>query len=489
MWGEIAKIPKGRTASYSEIAVKLNRPGSARAVGSAVGANTIEGVVPCYRVVPKSGEVGSYRWGSARKRELLCAEKPRTREPKVVALGDVLSIIKSGDSVVVSQAAALPVAVLREMVAHKERFRDVKIFHVLPLGYTDYLSPGCAGHFRHVTTFCGTGSREAVERGDADFIPCFFKDVPALMGREVAVDVAVVSVAPPDEDGWCSLGLSCDYMPAALSRARVVVALVNRRMPVVGGRVNGVHLSNVDYVVECDEPLPVLVQPAVTDVELAVARNVAGLIDDGDTLQLGIGAIPDSVLGFLGDRRHLGLHSEIFSDGAMELIRKGVIDGSRKTLHRGKAVATFLIGSDEFYSFVDGNPVVEMLPVDYVNDPRVIGMNDNMVSVNSCIEVDLTGQVNSEAIGSRQFSGIGGQVDFVRGARLSRGGRSIIAMPSVTKNGVSRVVSSLSTVTTSRGDVDCVVTEYGVAHLRGKSLASRREALINIAHPDYRDRL
>ncbi len=412
---------------------------------------------------------------------------------KSVGVAEAVAAIKSNDWVVVSHGAAVPGFVLRELVAQRERFSGVRIFHVLPLGYGGYLEEGMGAHFRHVTTFAGGGSREAIARGEADFVPCFFKDVPALMGGAVPVDVVVLQTSPPDAEGWCSLGLSCDYMPAALARTKVVIAQVNRQMPRVGGRANEVNVVDIDYLVECDEPIAELPRGATSEVETGVARCVAELIHDGDTLQLGIGSIPDAVLGFLGGHKHLGLHSEIFSDGAMALMRSGVIDGSRKTLLPGKAVATFLIGSREFYDFVGGNPDVEMLPVDWVNDPWVIGKNDNLVSVNSCIEVDLGGQVNAESIGERHFSGIGGQVDFVRGARLSRGGRSIIAMPSTAKGGtVSRITPRLSpggVVTTSRGDVDTIVTEYGAAHLRGLSLRQRAEALIGIAHPDFREKL
>lgn len=410
---------------------------------------------------------------------------------KTVQVEEAVRAINDGDWVVVSHGAAIPQVVLREMVRQRERFADVRIFHVLPMGYGEYLLPECAGNFRHVTTFAGVGSREAVNEGRADFIPCFFKDVPALMGREVPVDVVVVHVSPPDGEGWCSLGLSCDYMPAAIAAARVVIAQVNKCMPRVGGRANEVHVSRFDHIVECEDAIPELVRGGVTEAEMGVARNVAALVEDGDTLQLGIGSIPDSVLGFLGGHKHLGLHSEVFSDGAMELMRAGVIDGERKTLLPGKAVATFLTGTKEFYNFVASNPSVEMRPVDWVNDPRVIGQNDRMVSINSCIEVDLMGQVNAESIGTKQFSGIGGQTDFVRGVRLSKGGRSIIAMVSTARGGtVSRIVPVLtagSAVTTTRGDVDVVVTEYGAAHLRGLNLRQRACALRAVAHPDFRE--
>jgi 4-hydroxybutyrate CoA-transferase len=338
----------------------------------------------------------------------------------------------------------------------------------------------------------GGSSRESVSQGKADFIPCFFKDTPQLIGNIFPVDVAIINVSPPDDEGYCSLGLSCDYTKAAVEKARIVIAQVNEYMPYVGS-INKVHLSKFDRIVPCADPIPEIPLPSITDVEREIGCNCASLINDGDTLQLGIGAIPDAVLLFLKEKKDLGIHTEMFSDGAMELVKSGVINGRLKTLHPGKLVATFLMGTRALYDFVHNNSSVEMLPVDYVNNPAVIGRNDNMVSINSCIEIDLMGQVNAESIGTKQFSGTGGQVDYVRGASVSKGGRSIIAVPATASKGkVSRIVPFLSpgaAVTTSRNDVDYVVTEYGVAKLKGRTLAQRAEALIAIAHPDFRDEL
>lgn len=404
-----------------------------------------------------------------------------------------IGAIKSGDWIVCSHAAANPQLVMRELTAHRERFRGVRIFHVLPLGYGEYLHPENSKHFRHVTPFAGGASRQAIAEGKADFIPVFFKDVPALLGNEVPVDVAIVNVSPPDAHGFCTLGLACDYTRSAVDKARFVIAQVNECMPRVCGEANRVHLSKFDYIIPCADPIPEIPLPAISDTEREIGRNCASLVRDGDTLQLGIGSIPDAVILSLRDKKDLGIHSEMFSDGVVELIRAGVINNSRKTLHAGKLVATFLIGTRALYDFVDGNPAVEMMPVDYVNDPAVIGRNDNLVSINSCIEVDLMGQVNAESMGMKQFSGVGGQVDYVRGAALSKGGRSIIAMPSTAAKGkVSRIVPCLSAgsvVTTSRNDVDYIVTEYGIAKLKGLTLAQRAEALIAIAHPDFREEL
>ncbi len=413
---------------------------------------------------------------------------------KIMTATEAVKLINDGEWIVTSHAAAQPQVILRELVAQRERFSELKIFHVLPVGYTDYLLEENARHFRHVTTFAGPASRPLINAGLADFIPSFFRDVPGLLGDRVPVDVAVVNVSPPDAEGWCSLGVACDYNVASVKNARRIIAQVNECMPRVGGGENALHISRLDAIVECADPLPEIPPPGASSaVESAIGRHCADLVRDGDTLQLGIGGIPDAVLSFLGDHRDLGIHSEMFSDGAVGLMRAGVANGSRKTMMPGKHVATFLVGSRVLYDFVADNPDVVMLPVDRVNDPNVIAQNDNLVSINSCLEVDLSGQVNAESVAGRQFSGVGGQVDFIRGARMSRGGRSIIAMPSTAARGtVSRIVAGFSpgaVVTTSRCDVDHIVTEYGVASLRGRTLRERAKALIAIAHPDFRDTL
>lgn len=411
---------------------------------------------------------------------------------RIITAAEAVQKIEDGSSLVVAHAATNPQVIMRELVAQKERYTNLRIFHVMPLGYGDYASIENADHFRHVTTFAGGTTRKAVAAGKADFIPCFFKDVPKLLGHEIPVDVAVLNVTPPDEEGFCSFSLSSDYEKKAVEEAGLIIAQVNDALPRVGGRENSVHISRFDWIVPCSDPAPELPSnPSPSTVESEIGRYCAALVNDGDTLQLGIGGIPDAVIGFLTDKKHLGLHTEILCDGAVDLIKKGIIDGSKKTLHPGKIVATFLCGTPKLYDFVDNNPDIMMMPVDYVNDPNVIAQNDNMVSINSCVEVDLTGQVNSEMIVGRQFSGLGGQVDFVRGSQLSRGGKSIIAMPSTASGGtISRIVPAFApgtVVTTSRGDVDYIVTEYGAARLKGKTLRERAKALIAIAHPDFRD--
>ena len=411
---------------------------------------------------------------------------------KVHTVAEAVRAIESGRRVVFGHAAGCPKVVPAEMVAQKDRLSDVWIYHMLTLNNGAYLTPEMEGHFRHVTNFAGANSRQAVAEGRADFLPAFFYEVPSLFEEVFPVDVAVIQVSRPDDAGYCSFGLSCDYTKAAAEKAKVVIAEMNESMPYVGGD-NRVHVSRLDYIIPTNLPMPEISLPEITEVEKAIGRNCAALIEDGSTLQLGIGAIPDAVLLFMKDKNDLGIHTEMFSDGVIDLVESGVINGSRKTLHPGKLVATFLMGTRRLYDFVDRNPDVEMYPVDYVNDSRVIAQNEKMVSINSCIEVDLTGQVASETIGLRQFSGTGGQVDYVRGAAWSKGGKSIMAIPSTAAKGKSsRIVPFLTygaAVTTLRNDVDYVVTEYGIARLKGKTLEQRAKALIAIAHPDFRPML
>ncbi len=415
-------------------------------------------------------------------------------QERIITAAGAVEKIEDGASIVCSHAATNPQVIMRELVAQKERYTNLRIFHIMPLGYGDYASIENSAHFRHVTTFAGGTTRKAVAEGKADFIPCFFKNAPSLLGSEIPVDVFVANVTPPDAEGYCSFSLSCDYEARAAEKAAVIIAQINEALPRVGGRENSIHISRLDWMVPCNDPAPELPSnPSPSTLESEIGRHCASLVNDGDTLQLGIGGIPDAVIGFLTDKKHLGLHTEILCDGAVDLIKNGIIDGSKKTLFPGKVVVTFLCGTPKLYDFVADNPDIVMKPVDWVNDPNVIAQNDNMVSINSCVEVDLTGQVNSEMIVGRQFSGLGGQVDFVRGSQMSRGGKSIIAMPSTASGGkISRIVPAFGAgtgVTTSRGDVDYIVTEYGVAKLKGRTLRGRALALIAIAHPDFRDGL
>lgn len=412
---------------------------------------------------------------------------------RVVTADEAVHSIRDGDTVVLAHAAGVPQRVVSAMVENAHAYRGVKIFHMLVLGEAPYTHPGMEEHFRHITNFVGGNVRKAVAEGRADFFPLFFYQVPkAFRTGMLPVDVAVIHVSYPNAEGYCSFGVSCDYTKPAAECARVVIAEMNRQMPFVHGD-NYIHVSKLHHIVEVDYPLYELPRASIGAVEEAIGGNVASLVKDGDTLQLGIGAIPDAVLMFLKDKKDLGIHTEMFSDGVLELVRSGVITGKRKELDPGKLTATFLMGSKALYDFVNNNPDVKLAPVSWVNDPCTVMQFDRIVSINSCIEVDLMGQVASETMGYTQFSGTGGQVDYVRGASMSGHGISIMAMPSTAAKGkVSRIVPILAegaAVTTSRNDVDYIVTEYGVAALRCKTLRDRAKALIDIAHPDFRPQL
>ena len=399
--------------------------------------------------------------------------------------------IKSGDRLVMAHACGEPSYLVDAMVANAAAYKDVEIVHMVAMGKGEYCKPEYAGNFRHNAIFVGGSSREAVADGRADFTPSFFFEVPRLFRTTMPVDVAMVMVTPPDENGMCSLGVSVDYTQEAVKQAGTVIAQVNPQMPWTGPE-SLVSVTDLDCIVEHDAPLIELAPPRIGDIERAIGENCASLIPDGATLQLGIGAIPDAVLLFLKGKKDLGIHSEMFSDGVVELAEAGVITNSRKTLHPGKFIVAFLMGTRRLYDFVDHNPDVELRPVDYVNNPFIIAQNDNLISINSCVQVDLMGQVASESIGPKQISGVGGQVDFVRGASASKGGVSIMAMPATVKGKISKIVPLLdegAAITTSRNDVDYIVTEYGVAHLKGETLRRRARNLIEIAHPDFRDEL
>ena len=411
---------------------------------------------------------------------------------KLVSAKDAISNIKSGDKVVTGHAAAEPTFLIDAMVENYKMFNNVEISHVVTLGEGKYAKSEMNGHFRFNGLFVSASTRAAVNDGTADFTPSFFHEIPYLLRDDSPADVALIMLSKPDKHGYCSFGPSSDYTKPMTHAAKLVIAQINENMPRAFGD-NFIHVSELDYIVEHTAPMLELAPGKIGEVQSKIGEYCASLIKDGDTLQLGIGSIPESVLTFLGDRKDLGLHTEMFSDGVIDLIHAGVINNKRKKLHPGKTVATFVMGTKKLYDFIDDNPSVEFYPVDYVNDPRVISQNDNMVSINSCIQVDLMGQVVSESIGLKQFSGVGGQVDFVRGATMSQGGRAIIAMVSTAAGGkVSRIVPFVdhgAAITTSRTDVNYVVTEYGIAKLKGKSLRERARALIEIAHPSFRDEL
>lgn len=412
-------------------------------------------------------------------------------EQRKMSPEEAVRLIHSGDRVVIGHAVGVPLAITDVMVEHRKDYKDVEIIQMVSQGNAKFCEPGTEGHFRLNSLFVGAQSRPAVKEGRGDFTPCCFSDVPSLL-RELTVDAAVIQVSPPDRHGYVSCGVSVDYTLPAAKCAKTVIAQVNRRMPRTLGD-TCLHVSEIDCFVEIDHPVLEIPLPKIGEAEKAIGENCAKLVRDGDTLQLGIGAIPDAVLLFLKDKKDLGIHSEMISDGVVELIENGVITNARKNLHPGKSVVSFLMGTKRLYDYADDNPAVAMYPVDYVNDPYVVGKNDNLVSINSCVQVDFMGQVAAESVGTTQISGIGGQMDFIRGARLSKGGRAVIAIASTAAGGkISKIVPFLdqgAAVTTSRTDVDYIVTEYGIAHLRGKTLKDRARALISIAHPKFREEL
>ena len=411
---------------------------------------------------------------------------------KLTTAEEAVSHIKSGDRVVNGHATGEPQELLRAIVANKESYQNVEIVHMVAMGKAEYCLPENARHFVHNSFFAGGTSRKAIEEGRAKFTPCHFSMIPSMFDTALPVDVTICLLSPPDEHGYCSFGISVDYTKPAAEKSRLVIAEVSPHMPRTLGH-SFIHVSQIDHIVET-ETKPIVLNPAkINPVDEAIGRNCGELDRDGDCLQLGIGGLPDAVLASLKDKKDLGIHTEMFSDGVVDLFHQGVINCKKKNFHNGKMVATFFMGTEKLYNFVHNNPIVEMFPVDYTNNPSIISRNDNMVSINSAIQVDFTGQVVSDTIGYRQFSGSGGQLDFVRGAQWSKGGRSILAFSSTAAKGtVSRIVSHIdegSSVTTPRTDVHYIVTEYGIANLRGKSVPERAKALISIAHPDFREEL
>jgi len=412
---------------------------------------------------------------------------------KLVKAEDAASLIKSGNRVYISGNAASPYVLMNALAERKDELDDVELVHVLLLGEDPLSQPEMEGHFRHNSLFVGPADRKAINEGRADYVPIFLHQIPDLFyTNQMPLDVAILHLSPPDEHGFMSYGVETLASKAAAETAKIVIAQVNEKMPRILGD-SFIHISRVHKVVEVSEPLPQLQKKPFSDVEKKIGSYIADLIEDGSTLQLGIGGIPDAVLAALKGRRDLGVHTEMVSDGVMEAIESGIITGAKKTFHPYKIILTFLLGSDKLYDFADNNPIFEAHPTDYTNHPFNVSRNDNMIAINSAIELDITGQVCSDSIGIYIYSGFGGQVDFIRGAAHSKGGKPIIALPSVAKGGeMSRIVPHLKQgagVVTTRADVKYVVTEFGVAYLHGKNLKERTEALINIAHPDFRDDL
>ena len=412
--------------------------------------------------------------------------------PKPVSATEAVTEIHSRDRVFIHTAAAAPRLLVEAMSERAGELRDVEVISLHTEGPAPYTAPECAGSFRINAMFIGANVRQAIQEKRGDFMPIFLSETPLLFRNNVLpLDVAMVQVSPPDRHGYCSLGVSVDASLAAVQTARHVIAQVNPRMPRTHG--DGlIHVDRLNAIVEADEPIPEVQPPVLGEEERAIGRHAASLIEDGSTLQMGIGAIPDAILGALGDHRDLGIHTEMFSDGLIDLVERGVVTGIHKRIHPGKIVATFVIGTRRLYDFVDDNPLVSMRDVAYVNDTAVIRQNPKAVAINSAIEVDITGQVCADSIGTRMYSGVGGQMDFVRGASLSPGGKPIIALPAVTRRGESRIVPFLNAgagVVTTRAHVHYVVTEFGVAHLYGRNLRQRARALIEIAHPTHREEL
>ncbi|MBN7773567.1 acetyl-CoA hydrolase/transferase family protein [Clostridium aminobutyricum] len=417
---------------------------------------------------------------------------------KLTTSKEAVTHIKSGDTVLLSHAVSEPTALVEAMVENCKAYRDVVVSHMISLGRGAYSKPEMREHFRYVGLFTDKATRASIHEGQGDFIPVYFSEIPEMIKkRRLAVDVFMVMVSPPDENGICCVGVSCDYTMQAIKSAKTVIAQINKYVPKVGGEAF-VHIDEFDYIVEVSSPLPEVKWAETTEADLKIGQYCASLVEDGSTLQLGMGGIPNAVLASLKNKRNLGIHSEMISDGVVDLYEEGIINCSEKSIDKDKMVVNFLYGTKKLYDFVNNNPAVELRCADYTNNPLVIRESSKFVCINSAIEVDLWGQVNAGSIHGKIFSGVGGQVDFIRGAAMSTDGKgkAIIAMHATTtkKDGtkVSKIVGSLSAgtlVTTSQHDVDYVITEFGIAELKWKTVKERSRSLIAIADPDFREEL
>jgi 4-hydroxybutyrate CoA-transferase len=417
-------------------------------------------------------------------------------QSRVVTAEEAVKKIQSGQRVFLTGNCSTPQTVLAALVKHAPNLKDVEICQALSVGPADYVSPEMEGHIRVNTMFISANIRKAVQEGRADFTPVLLSEFPLLFkNKHLPVDVALVHLSPPDEHGFLSFGIENGLTKSAAESARIIIAEVNQQMPRTLGD-SFIHLSRINYIVPVNYQLAEMSMggEGADPITEKIAGYIAELIPDGATMQMGIGAIPDAVLKYLYNKKDLGVHSELFSDGVIDLVDAGVMTNARKTLHTGKIVAGFIIGSRRLYNWVDDNPLIELHPTEYINDPYVIAQNDRMVAINSAIEVDLTGQVCADSIGPKLYSGVGGQLDFIYGASRSKGGVPIIALPSTTttRDGtvISRIVTMLKRgagVVTSRNHVRYIVTEYGIADVYGKSIRKRAESLINVAHPDFRE--
>jgi acyl-CoA hydrolase len=409
---------------------------------------------------------------------------------RTVSAEEAVKIVKSNDKVYLHAAAAVPTLLIKALTARHEELRNVEICQLHTEGDAPYANPELAESFHVNSFFIGKNVRHTLRAGNGSYTPVFLSEVPLLFKKNIIdLQVALIHVSVPDKHGYCSLGASVEATLAAIDNADFVIAQVNKQMPRTHGA-GIIHYTEINAFVECDEPLPIHGVSEPTAVENKIGDYIAELIEDRSTLQMGIGNIPNAVLTRLHNHKDLGLHTEMFSDGVIDLILKDVINGNYKGINRGRALATFLMGSKRLYDYVDDNPFIEMRASNYTNDVAIIMQNPKMVAINSAIEVDVTGQVCADSIGSHMYSGVGGQMDFIRGASLSEGGKAIIALPSITKKGISRIVPTLKPgagVVTTRAHIHYVVTEYGVANLYGKTIKERVKALVNIAHPDHRE--
>lgn len=409
-----------------------------------------------------------------------------------VSAEEAVSIIKSGDTIFIHTAAASPQVLVQALADRANELNNIEIYQLHTEGKAPYAAPELEHTFHVNSLFTGANMRKAVQEGRADFVPIFLSDIPRLFRRGIVkLDVAILQVSPPDKHGYCTLGVSVDTALAAAQTAKTLIAEINPNMPRTNGDGN-IHISKFYKVIDVDYKLPELIVPPPDEIETRIGQYVAGLVDDGATLQMGIGAIPNAALAAMSNHRELGVHTEMFSDGILPLVEKGVITNQHKARHRNYLVTGFLMGSQKLYDFVDNNPLVRVLDIQYVNDTAVIRQNPKVTAINSAIEVDISGQVCADSIGTRIYSGVGGQMDFIHGSALSEGGKPIIALPSATNSGISRITGTLQPgagVVTTRAHVHYIVTEYGVANLFGKSVKERAKALVSIAHPDHRERL
>ncbi|WP_081410963.1 acetyl-CoA hydrolase/transferase family protein [Desulfotruncus alcoholivorax] len=429
---------------------------------------------------------------ATRKLVLYPVQRNKIREvysKKLVTAEEAVKVIKSGDNIALPLGCGEPRALVTAMAKRHNELKGVKVHQMLPLKEADYLSPEMAKSFRHVSWFTSGVNRRAVNEGWADFMPGHFHDYPRLFQEYITVDVFMGMVSPMDERGFFSFGLSVDYTTTAAAEARVVILEVNPNMPRTRGE-SLIHISDVDYVIENNAPIPEIPIPPLTEEDKIIGGYIAEMIEDSSTIQLGIGGMPNAVAQALVNKKDLGIHTEMITDGMVDLVESGAVTGRKKTIHPGKIIGSFAAGTRRLYNFLNDNPMVEMYPVSYVNDPYVIGKNYKMVSINATLEIDLLGQCASETIGPKQYSATGGQADFAQGCLRSPGGKGFIALHATAKNGtISKIVPFLqqgAVASCSKNDVDHVVTEFGVAKLRGKTARERALELISIAHPDFR---